>query len=166
MSGKIPVYLDSCCFIDVVKFDASAKLEDGREKEVWYIKKLLQAHKDGKIIVFTSTLTIAEAVHTGETPVPDGVQEHFDSLLNSGQYVQLVQPTPFTFSRARDLRWKDEIAVGGADGVHLATALEKSCSEFHSMDRRFGRIDAHKNIIENKGLKVCRPSETKVLPAE
>ncbi len=158
------IYLDACCFIDVVKFDVSAKLEDGREREVWYIKKLLQAHRDKEVTVYTSALTIAEACQAGRTPVPQDVQNAFDSLLMSGQYTYLVQPTPFICTDARNLRWHDEIALRGPDSVHLASALDRQCTEFHSMDGRFKRVAGYKSKIEARGLKVCTPSETKALP--
>ncbi len=70
MADPVAVYLDACCFLDVVKVDMSAQVESGRQNKVWYIKKLLQAHRDKEITVFTSALTIAESMHIGATPVP------------------------------------------------------------------------------------------------
>ena len=140
MSSPNAVYMDSCCFIDIVKFDVNAKLEDGRANEVWHLKKLLQAHRDGALVVYISTLTIAEANHVGETPVPTDVQKAFDALLMSGQYVNLVQPSPLVCSRARNLRWSKEMRLKGADSIHLASALELECVEFYSTDKAFARL--------------------------
>ncbi|WP_103763157.1 type II toxin-antitoxin system VapC family toxin [Roseovarius confluentis] len=166
MSATPAVYMDACCFIDVVKFDVSARLEDGREQEVWYIKKLMQAHRDREITVYTSTISIAEASHAGSTPVPQGVQNALESLLVSGQYAFLVQADPFVCTDARNLRWNEGIALKGPDSVHLASALSADCSEFHSMDGRFERVAGYGSRIEEKGLRVCQPSQTTLLPAK
>src|SRR5690606_3013268 len=102
MTSQPAIYIDACCFIDIVKFDVNATLEEGLAGEVWYLKKLLQAHRDKEITVHTSVLTIAEAVHAGVVPVPSDVQKGLDALLTSGQYVNLVQITPFTCIDARN----------------------------------------------------------------
>lgn len=166
MAELSAVYVDACCFIDVVKFDISATLEEGRKGEVWYIKRLLQAHRDREINVFTSTITIAEAVHTGTMPVPSEVQSALDALLTSGQYTYLVQTTPFVCADARNLRWVDGIALKGADSIHLASALDRNCSEFLSFDGRFGRIEKYSAALSQKGIEVLNPSKTKVLPGK
>lgn len=166
MADKSSVYLDACCFIDVVKFDVNAHLDETKANEVWYIKKLLQAHRDREIDVYTSTLTIAEATNTGKVPVPQEVQRSFEALLTSGQYVRLVQTTPFFCMDARNLRWNDGINLKGADSVHLASAIERSCNEFISFDGRFGRIDAHSSKLTAKGIVVRTPSTTSALPGK
>lgn len=165
MAGIPAVYMDACCFIDAVKFDVNAKLESGRETDVWYAKKLLQAHRDKELLVYTSSLTIAEAVHVGASPVPSEVQRALDALLCSGQYVHLVQPTPFICMDARNLRWSDEINLRGADSVHLASALEMKCSEFLTVDVRFQRLQKYSDALAAKGIAVRLPSETRILPS-
>ena len=165
MAGERSIYADSSCFIDVVKFDTSAKLSNERHQEVWHFKKLLQAHRDREITVYTSTLTIAEATHIGETPVPIIIQRAFDALLTSGQYCFLVQDTPFISMDVRNLRWKDSIALRGADSIHLASAIDRECVEFISLDRKFKRIDAYSAQLASKGINVVTPSGgTKELP--
>ena len=166
MSDPTHVYLDACCFIDVVKSDISAQLEDGRETEVWYIKRLLQAHRDREITVYTSVLSIAEAAHAGTNPVPETVQRGLEALLTSGQYVHLVQSTPFVCIDARNLRWVDGINLRGPDSIHLASAIDRECSEILTMDGRFGRIDTYRTLISAKGLSVAKPSDTKSLPSK
>lgn len=164
MADNASVYLDACCFIDVVKFDVSARMEPGRANEVWYIKKLLQAHRDREITVYTSTLSIAEATHAGKMPVPREVQNGLEALLTSGQYVFLVQSTPFICMDARNLRWKDGIALKGVDAVHLASAVDRGCGEFLSLDGRFSRVQEHSASLTKMGVNVLVPSKTQVLP--
>lgn len=166
MAEVTGVYLDACCFIEVVKYDSMIPIDDDRKNEVWYLKRLLQAHRDREINVYTSAITIAEATHIGSTPVPADVQSAFERLLTSGQYVHLVQPTPFVCRDARDLRWRDNMALKGADSVHLSSALDRECAEFLSLDGRFERVQAHSGSLASKGIVVRKPSETDVLPGK
>ncbi|MDI3335656.1 PIN domain-containing protein [Defluviimonas aestuarii] len=164
MSDQTHVYMDACCFIEAVKSDASISMSSEREGEVWYIKKLLQAHRDREITVYTSVISIAEAVHAGTTPVPDNVQRGLEALLTSGQYVHLVQATPFICIDARNLRWVDGLTLKGADSVHLASAIDRSCAEFLTLDGRFERVEKHRDALSGKGLSVALPSQGRCLP--
>ncbi len=164
MPNKPAIYADAACFIDAVKFDTNTQLEDLRRKDAWYFKKLLQAHRDREITVYTSTLSIAEATHIGKTPVPQNVQKAFDALLTSGQYCYLIQDTPFICMDARDLRWRDDIALRGPDSIHLSSALNRECAEFISLDKRFSRIEEYSEKLAGKGIRIIIPSHTKVLP--
>lgn len=123
-------YLDSCCFIDMVKTSVGQVLSTEREEDVWYLKRLLEAHRDGEVALFTSTMTIAECSHVGEERPSEKVKSEFTRLLTSGQYVRLVQATPFVAQDARDLRWSHGIALRGMDTVHVASALQMKCEEF------------------------------------
>ena len=40
------VYIDSCRFIHMVKVDVGQVLTTERQKDVWFLKKLLEAHRD------------------------------------------------------------------------------------------------------------------------
>jgi len=166
MAQLSSVYIDACCFIDIVKTDVGEQVEAGRDNEVWYLKKILQAHRDKEIQAYTSVLTIAESTHVGSVPVPSDVQVRFERLLTSGQYVQLIQVTPFVCSDVRDLRWNHGINLKGADGIHIASAIERGCSEFLSFNGRFERASRHTSFLEGKGLRVRLPSQTDALPAK
>jgi predicted nucleic acid-binding protein len=166
MSDQVAVYLDACCFIDVVKSDATTHLSQDAENEVWYLKRLMQAHRDREITLYTSTLSIAEAVHVGDTPVPEQVQNGFEALLTSGQYVHLIQTTPFICMDARNLRWIDQITLRGADSVHMASAIDRGCTEFLTMDGRFDRVQKWNPQLKAKGITVSLPSRTKSLPGK
>mgnify|MGYP003458486899 CR=1 FL=1 len=90
------VYLDSCCYIDVVKHDVAITHSASPNSDVWYLKQLLQAHRDGKIIIHSSVLAIAEclAVEPGQSVVPLNVQERFRSLLTSGRTARPLAARP------------------------------------------------------------------------
>jgi len=166
MSEHVGIYLDACCFIDVVKSDIKTHLSNDAETNVWYIKRLMQAHRDKEVTLYTSTLSIAEAVHIGKSPVPTNVQNGFETLLTSGQYVHLVQTTPFICMDARNLRWVDGINLKGADSIHLASAIDRKCTEFITLDGRFDRIQQWNQKLGAKSISAILPSETKSLPSK
>ena len=82
----------------------------------------------------------------------------------SGQYLQLVQMTPFMATDARDLRWTHGIKLGGADAVHVASALAMKCEEFLSCDAKLTRIEAQGDKIQRLGLISRRGAATLCLP--
>ncbi|MFO1184940.1 MAG: PIN domain-containing protein [Bauldia sp.] len=161
MTDKSRVYMDACCFIDAVKAAVGAKLDSDRQKDAWHIKQLLQAHRDGEVEVFTSTLSIAECTHVEGDTSPQ-VRNHFSALLTSGQYLVLVEATPFIMMDARDLRWGKKVTLRGADAVHVASALERRCEEFITSDKGVGKLNAFP-AIRGK-LRAVAGRETKCLP--
>lgn len=159
-------YIDSCCFIDMVKTDVGRTLSSDRELDVWHLKRLLEANRDGEVELFTSTLSIAECTHIGDEDLNAEVKSAFERLLLSGQYVRLVQITPFIAQDARDLRWIHGIAARGADSIHLASASAMRCEEFISSDVKLQRASTHSNQLARLGLYPKRGQETACLPAK
>ena len=166
MADVQKVYLDSCCFIDMVKTKVGRKLANDREVDVWTLKRLLEANRDGEIHCFTSTLSIAECSHDGDGKVTDDVKSEFNRLLMSGQYIRLVQMTPFIAQDARDLRWTHNFNVKGADGIHVASALAMKCDEFLSSNGKLERLLKSKTAFAKLGLAVKRGKDTGCLPAK
>jgi hypothetical protein len=164
MADLCRVYIDACCFIDMVKISVGHTLTQDRESDVWFLKRLLEANRDGEVEIFTSTLSIAECTHIGEAKISAAVKSQFSRLLMSGQYVRLVQMTPFIAERARDLRWDSGINLKGADSIHAASALEMKCEEFLSSNGRFARINNHSKTFAKLGMIVRRGRETACLP--
>jgi predicted nucleic acid-binding protein len=166
MADKPKIYIDTTCFVDLAKGHIGARTEDGREKDIWHTKKLLEASRNGDVEIYTSTLTIAECQHVGDgSKIPDEVKRLFRSILTSGKVVILIQPEIFVAERARDLRWNDGINLRGADALHVASALEVNCAEFLTNDFEDSDREA-KSKIETLGLRVIRPHETSMLPAK
>ena len=169
MANKPSVYLDSCCLIDAVKHEVGEPIP-GREQDVWFTRKLLQAHKAGEITVYTSMLSIVEcvAVKPGQTIVPSDVQDRFRRLLTSGQYLVLLQQTPRTWKIAQDIRWTHNLILGGADSIHIAAFLEKGAAEFITLDDRLKspKMQAVATALGSAGRRFCRASDTQALPAD
>jgi hypothetical protein len=163
MADNPRLYLDSCCFIDMVKVDIGRTVTSDRQSDVWYLKQITQANRDGEIDVFTSVITIAECTHAGDGYISPQVRTSFQSLLMSGQYVRLIQPTPFIATDARDQKWVHGISVRGADAIHIASALDRKCEEFITTDDQAKKLAAKATLLA-LGLRIIRASETTCLP--
>lgn len=167
MMSKPHIYLDSCCFIDVVKEKAGV-LPSGREHDVWFVKAILQAHKAGDLIVHTSLAAVGEclAVNPDVPTVPDNVKEHYRSLLTSGQYVRLAHPTPRTARHMQDFRWVHGLQLGSVDAMHLAAAIETGCAEFVTTDGQLKKAKFVKAapVAAALGLRMITAPQTVLLP--
>lgn len=160
------VYFDNTMFVDVVKVDLGKAIDSDRSVDVWMAKRLMEAHRDKEVKVLTSTLTIAECTHGGEGDISERAQFLISKLLTSGDYVHLIQMTPFIATAARDLRWQHGINLKGADGVHASSALSRSCDEFVTTDARFGRLHVHQEAFERLGMRVVLARDSACLPAK
>lgn len=148
------------------KLDIPLSLDDqeGRVKEVMFCKSILSASRKGDIQVYTSTITQTEFLHAGkDNNLDDKAKRLIDAMLTSGKGgVILVQCSQFVTTRARDLYREDEIKIGNMDRIHLASALDAECDEFITVDNDDFIKKAEK--IDNLGIKVIYPSQTKLLP--
>lgn len=160
------VYFDNTVFVDVVKTDLGKEMADARAADVWMAKRLMEAHRDKEVQVLTSALTIAECTHGGDGDVSERAQFLISKMLMSGDYVHLIQMTPFVATAARDLRWKSGINLKGADGIHAASAISAECCEFLTGDGRFNRLHVHRETFQDLGLRITSPSNAQSLPAK
>lgn len=161
------IYVDSCCFIDLVKSEGGSVLSEDKKHDVWFLRRLFEAHRDGEVYVCTSVLSIAECRHVGDDDLTEAVKSRFNRFLTSGQYVRLVGLTPFTAQDARDLQWVHGIkGIRGADSIHIATALDMKCEEFLSANGKLKRVGAHSGPLARLGLYVKQPKDTACLPAK
>lgn len=142
------------------------KDEEGREEEVWYCKKLLEASRDGELQVVTSTLTVAEAYHIGDrNDISEDAKKLFKGMLTSGKGgVVLIETSIFVSSKARDLFWDGDAKIKKApDRIHLASAIESGCQEFYTTDNK-DLIKKSEKIKRKYGLTISYASKTTVLP--
>ena len=88
MADRVRIYIDSACFIDMVKTHLGKQLETDREKDVWFLKRLFEASRDRELELFASVLSIAECQHAGDGDISEPAKARFDRLLMSGQYIR------------------------------------------------------------------------------
>jgi hypothetical protein len=80
--------------------------------------------------------------------------------------VTLIEPDVFVAEDARDLRWKHEIPLSGADGLHVASALSVGCSEFWTTDEKRKSPIHQSSKLMALGLMAIKPSQTGLLSDE
>lgn len=158
---KPKIYVDSCLLIDLVKVKCGAgdHLTD-RQREVMFTQQLIEAAKNEKVDLYTSTLTIAECTHVSDPSRQKAAKPFFRALLASGRIFRLVQVTSSIAENARDLRWEDDIQLSGADSIHLATARAMRCHELVSCD---GKMLGYASVLAPFGLRIIKPSETRAV---
>ena len=166
MAGVRRAYFDATIFVDMVKTDLGKAIDADREADVWTAKRLMEAHRDKEVQVLTSIMTIAECTHGGDGDISDRAQFLIGKLLTSGDYVHLIETTPFIAIEARDLRWKHNINLKAADGMHAASALSRNCEEFITSNGRFGRLHVHEAAFNQLGLRVVHARDTQLLPTK
>ena len=87
-------------------------------------------------------------------------------MLTGGQGITLVAPDIFIAERARDLLWVHGINCGGgADAIHVATALEERCEEFWTTNT--GKGPANPKVVpalHKLNLQVMAATQTQLLP--
>jgi hypothetical protein len=117
MPAANKLYVDSCAFIDLAKFEArlfggSDPRRAERERDVWHLKRLLEASRSGLVRILTSVVTIAECTHLRESsqPVPSPeTQRFFLSCL------RLAVPVFHSFSLVEQ-SWIEPETYDGAMG--------------------------------------------------
>lgn len=157
--------MDSCCFIEVAK-GRIHKSDRAHEDDLWRIEAFLQAALDGELEILTSPITVAECQHAGDNVINDTIKRLFEVVLTSGRVAILAQCNLWIAKEARDLRWKHDILLGGADSIHVATAIEHKCKEFLTIEgQKAGKLVKQAKKIEKQfGLRVIKPRDTKFLP--
>jgi len=166
MAKNPRIYIETCCLIDYmtqIEHKKSLPPDPDKEKDLWSIQHLLKAARDHEIDLYTSTLTIAECLHCHDegSPPSEETQRVINSVLTSGEVIILLQADYFAAIEARNLRWKHGINLGGADGLHVASAIRKECNEFATTDPG---ILKRKEQLRKFNLLVINPRETSYIP--
>jgi hypothetical protein len=166
---KPRVYFDTTCFIDVLSKQKGITLKTPeRDKDAWYCQMMLSAAIDGKVEVCTSLLTGSECTaykneKNERVPINDEMRKKLDSIFFGGSGgILSIQPQPWIIERARDLDWNHGIYGGNMDRLHIASALDRECTELWTMDIR--KPFDQKTELAALGIKVIFPRETTQLP--
>lgn len=162
MSGII--YSDANPIIELAKYARGAH-EPGRALDVDFMRKILAAANNGEVELYTSSISVAECVHAGGDSGPE-VQRFYIGTLTSGRMFKLVQDSIFLAEKARDLRWKHNLNLKGADAIHVASAIEAQATEFLTWDTDISKpkVADKMKVLSLFGVSVITPKETKLLP--
>jgi hypothetical protein len=168
---KNRVYMDSCCFIDLVKYRDYDKpthnVSEEKFNDVWHLRRLCDAALKGDIEIISSTLAIAECLHEGNQLIGDIAKDLFEKFLTSGRVILPIEAGYNVCVQARDLYWRHRILLSGADQVHVASAIETNCKEFITTDDKIKKEKIQqliKTISTIKDIKIIHASQTQLLP--
>lgn len=135
----VKIYLDACCYIDLVQHQNDFPIDEGRNNHIWYCHRFLDAARAKDIEVYGSTLLIAECTavrdEKREKIINDDVKSSFKAILLSGNPVIPVQPMPKILDIARGLSWDHGLRMGTLDAIHVATAVMLKCDAFVTTDK-------------------------------
>jgi len=144
MSKKAPVYYwDSCCFIDLLQ------KTPGRIDELEAIRKTAE---QGKAVIATSSLTLAEVVKTDSGGVSDQ-DEALIAKLFSEPYIKVRLLDRPTATEARSVH--RSLGLKPPDCIHVATAVLANATELHTYDDK--RLLKKDGQYGNPGLRIVRP---------
>jgi predicted nucleic acid-binding protein len=124
MPSKPPaVYWDACCFIGRIQRE-SDKIAD--------LEQLTTLAEDGKLLIVTSTLTIAEVLYEPGNEGPDGKKIRLISTYFEHPWIVLRALDRRTAEMAADVRVVHKLKI--ADAIHVATALRWKVKFLHTYD--------------------------------
>ena len=152
----IPVYWDSCVFIDAIE----PNVKPDRHA---ILKQIIDEAKDGKIILVSSLLVLAEVrvlAGSSETVIrqTELIRDFFEN-----DYIVLRPFDNATALRAACIGRDHNVKP--YDSVHLATALQAGCKIFHTYDgdcktkpNKGKLLKLDKKIGGSSPLRIMEPS--------
>jgi predicted nucleic acid-binding protein len=137
-------YWDSDCFLGWLQ--AEPDKED-------LCRAVLQSAEDGKILIVTSALTLAEVLMTrGRPRIPASDREKVEKFFRSN-YIVVRNITRRVAELGRTLVWDHKIAP--KDALHLATAIDSKLVLMNTFDKPLiKKCGRHGNIL---GVKIETP---------
>ena len=137
-------YWDSDCFLAWLQSEAG-KADACRE--------VLEAADDGKILLVTSALTLAEVLYLkGARPISKARKDIVVDFFKN-DYIAVRNVTRHVAEVARELVWDQGIRP--KDAVHVATALEARLSLMNTFDQNLVKKSP---ISGNPQLVIAKPS--------
>ncbi|MEQ1718342.1 MAG: type II toxin-antitoxin system VapC family toxin [Hyphomicrobium sp.] len=137
-------YWDSDCFLGWL-------LEEPDKVE--HCRQVLSAAEDGKILIVTSALTIAEVLALrGHLKIPAADREKVENFFRQ-EYIVVRNITRRIAENARSYVW--DFGVAPKDALHVATAIDAKISLLNTFDKK----------LTNKSGKIGKPPLVIDLPS-
>ena len=124
-------YWDSCNFISLIAEDEAERAE--------ICQRILEDAEAGRVVIVTSTLTIAEVIRMRGSPMLTEDEEATISNFFLHRYILMYDVTRIIAENARKLA--REHGIRPNDAIHLATALLSDADVFETWNTNdFGRV--------------------------
>ncbi len=144
MSFLPGVYWDSCVFIALIQE------EPGR---IEHCRSVMQAATDGKLVIMTSALTIAEVIRGGGEPPIDQERDEEIAAFFRNEYFLIVNVDRLVAERARIMARLHSLHV--RDSIHIASALLSDVNVMHTYDKRLLGLNGR---FDNPPMAILEPS--------
>jgi len=117
-------------------------------------ESVLQAAEDGKILIVTSALTLAEVLYVkGHPKLPPTKRTIIEQFFKQ-PYINVQNVTRKISEEARDIVWDNNVRP--KDAIHVATALSCEVSVLNTFDEQLLKKT---NTIGNPVLRIEKPHE-------
>ncbi len=137
-------YWDSNCFLGYLK---------GESDKESACRAVLNEAKNGRIIIVTSALTLAEVVKLkGEAPVPVEDSLTLEKAFKQ-DYIRLRNVNSHIAELARKMVW--EYGFDPKDSIHVATAIEIHIAFFDTFDKDLIRLNG---AVGNPPMRIGIPN--------
>ena len=144
VKGRDFRYWDSNAFLGYLK---------GEEDKYDDCESVLEAADQGRIIIVTSALTLAEVLYTRKLILPEADKIKIDNFFKS-VFISVRNVTRKIAEDARNVVW--QYKVRPKDAVHIATALQHRIPVFNTFDNALLRKDGQ---IGQPPLTIQKPRE-------
>ena len=157
MSNPKLVYWDSCIFLDALQ-----------QTPAWSVilKQFVDAGKDGKLSIVTSSFTLVEVIRIARHDVnmDPGVAEHQIASFFDNAFISVRQLDKPLAGKARVIA-RDH-GIKPADAVHIATAIDMKVSVMHTRDglTKSRGLIGKSNQIGNPALLIEEPKWAQQIP--
>ncbi len=138
-ASPLRVYWDSCVFIDYVERTSGV---------IATLDSIVLAARRNELAIMTSVLTISEVSHAAAERASGYVDPAsfaaVDAMWIDRSIVTLIEVDAVIAMTAREIvrrGMNDHRAIKPPDAIHLATARQYSCSDFHTTDEKLQRWD-------------------------
>jgi predicted nucleic acid-binding protein len=138
-------YWDSCCFLGWFQSDPLKQPA---------CDAVLQAATDGKVLIVTSALVIAEVLNLrGHDPIPVANREKVEKFFRN-DYIHVENITRRMAELSRNLVW--DYGIKPKDALHLASAISLKLTVFNTFDepliKKWKKIRGFSMTVEHPRL--------------
>lgn len=136
-------YWDSDCFLGWLLAESDKETS---------CREVLQAAEDGKVLILTSALTIAEVLAMrGATPIPATERARVEAFFRN-DYIVVRNITRRVAEMAREYVW--DHGVRPKDALHVATAIDANLELLNTFDRK---LLTKSGLLGNNRLVIEKP---------
>ena len=142
-------YWDSVCFLGIL---------NNEQDKAEICKQHLKCAEQGKMIIVTSAITLAEVVRVSGRNRLDSKNEELIHKFFQSDFIEVRDCSRKIAEEARKLLWKYE-HLQYKDAIHAATAVHFKIKTLHTYDDDLLRMNGDLHIDESTNITICLPEQ-------